>query len=84
MKEQVSLERLAELQKHAAVQSQNPDLLAASLADRHNHIKSLARMSLGIPPQMEIGDIQQPERTELLIIMSGIRDNLYPKQGEDL
>ncbi len=79
MKEQVSLERLAELQKHIEQHSRDPDLLAARPVDLPNHISALARISLGIDPDTSIDNIKQPARTEALIIMTGIRDNLYPR-----
>jgi hypothetical protein len=84
MNEKVSPDRLAELHKHAAEQCQDPDLLSANPIDHPNHIKALARSALGIHPMMEIDDIPQPEHTEVLIIMTSIRDNLYPKQGTEL
>ncbi len=81
MKEQVSLDRLAELQKYAQEQCQDPALLTASSVDRPGQIKELARTALGIHPQIGIDDIPQPGRTEVLIVMASIRDILAPNEG---
>ena len=73
----IKRERQEELHKHVVEVCEDGEAFQVPQYLQSETVKHLSRLCLGIDPNADIADLNPETRTELLIIMTGIRDRLF-------
>lgn len=76
-------ERRDELEKLAASPEHLEAITATGLPEQSTAIQQLARRALGLAPEHDIADLEPPAQSELLFVMSTMRDTIFPRQPND-
>ncbi len=77
--DRITPERQAELDKHVAAIVEMDDVSSLVTSESVALVSCLARAAVGLSPEIDIADLGETERNEVLSIMRGIRDTLHPR-----